>query len=230
VRTTDSRHGFSIAPNLLSREFSPAAPNRVWAGDITYLPVRGGWLFLAVVLDLYSRRVVGWSLSDRIDQQLTLSALQMGIEHWRPTPGLMHHSDRGSQYAATSYRGLLAEQGMVCSMSRVGNCWDNAPVESFFSTLKTELLGERTVFESREQAEHELFEYIEAYYNRRRLHSSLGYLSPAEFEARSTQRAPQRPRNRRASRSESGRPGRRGAPASAASAPLTAVRAKATAG
>jgi putative transposase len=222
VRTTDSNHSFPKAANVLDRNFAPSGPNRVWAGDITYLPALGKWLFLAVVLDLFSRRVVGWSVSESIDQQLALSALQAGIEQWAPGPGLVHHSDRGCQYAATSYRSLLETQGMVCSMSRTGNCWDNAPVESFFSTLKTELLAGRPVFESKEEAEAVLFEYIEVYYNRQRLHSSLGYLSPDEFEARAQQRAPS-PRGGGCSQ------GRRAAAASGGSAPLTAVRAKATA-
>jgi len=181
MRTTDSRHGHPIAPNLLARNFTVAAPNRVWVADITYLPTKTGWLYLAVVIDLYSRAVVGWSMSRRIDGKLTLDALDAALRRRRVEPGLIAHSDRGSQYAATDYQQRLQQHQMVCSMSRKGDCWDNAVVESFFGTLKLELLGD-DVFSDQATAKRLVFEYIEAYYNRRRRHSTLGYVSPAAYE------------------------------------------------
>ena len=181
MRTTDSRHGHPIAPNLLARNFTVAAPNRVWVADITYLPTKTGWLYLAVVIDLYSRAVVGWSMSRRIDGKLTLNALDAALRRRRVEPGLIAHSDRGSQYAATDYQQRLQQHQMVCSMSRKGDCWDNAVVESFFGTLKLELLGD-DVFSDQATAKRLVFEYIEAYYNRRRRHSTLGYVSPAAYE------------------------------------------------
>jgi transposase InsO family protein len=181
VRTTDSRHSQPIAPNLLQREFCVEQPNRVWAGDITYLPTRDGWLYLAVVLDLYSRKVVGWSMSANIDGQLTLDALKMALARRRPAAGLLHHSDRGVQYAAGDYRQLLADHGLRASMSGKRNCWDNAVVESFFGTLKAELLR-GVAFTGRSEARAQVFEYIEVFYNRRRRHSFLDYLSPEEYE------------------------------------------------
>ena len=180
VHTTDSRHGHPVAENLLGRRFDVAAPNRVWAGDITYIPTLQGWLYLAVVMDLYSRRIVGWSMSRRIDTRLALSALQMAIANRKPASGLLHHSDRGVQYASREYQSVLAEHGMTCSMSRTGNCWDNAVVESFFSSLKTELMD--GPFASFDEARSKLFEYLEVFYNRIRLHSTLGYKSPASHE------------------------------------------------
>jgi len=159
-----------------------AGPDRCWAGDITYLWTQEGWLYLAVLLDLYSRRVVGWATSDRLTEELTLRALDQALAHRRPTEGLLHHSDRGSQYASRAYRRKLAQHGITMSMSRRGDCWDNAPVESFFSSLKTELLASRPVPLSRDQAHRELFEYIEVFYNRQRRHSALGYVSPAQYE------------------------------------------------
>lgn len=182
VRTTDSRHQHPIAPNLLARNFTVDAPNRAWVADITYLPTKAGWLYLAVVLDLYSRAVVGWSMSRRIDGKLTLDALEAALMRRTVEPGLIAHSDRGSQYAATEYQKRLQRHGMVCSMSRKGDCWDNAVVESFFATLKLELLGE-DVFVDQPSAQRLVFEYIEAYYNRRRRHSTLGYVSPASYES-----------------------------------------------
>ncbi len=179
--TTDSDHSLDTAPNVLQRRFDPDAPNTAWAADITYLPTHEGWLYLAIVLDLWSRRIVGWSMSEFIDTELALSALRMAIDTRRPMPGLVHHSDRGTQYAATDYRHALDENGLICSMSRRANCWDNAVAESFFGTLKVELVGDRT-FRSRMEARQAVFKYIEAFYNSRRLHSSLGYRSPAEFE------------------------------------------------
>lgn len=180
MRTTDSRHAYPVAENILSRDFLPPAPNTTWAGDITYIWTAEGWLYLAVVLDLFSRRVVGWAVSQRIDAALVLDALATAL-HGRPAPDL-HHSDRGSQYASGDYRALLKERGITCSMSRKGNCWDNACVESFFSTLKQELVYERGVFVTRAEAKTALFDYIEVFYNQKRRHSALGYVSPAAFE------------------------------------------------
>jgi transposase InsO family protein len=181
--TTQSDHREPIAPNRLDRQFAVASierPNRVWAADITYIPTREGWLYLAVVLDLGSRRVVGWALRTRLDQALALSALRMALQH-RGAHGGVHHSDRGVQYASTAYRQLLTDAGLVASMSRTGDCWDNAVVESFFATLTKELLLDG-VFETRAQASRALFEFIEIWYNRQRRHSTLGYRTPVEFE------------------------------------------------
>ena len=185
VTTTDSKHGFAIAKNVLNRNFAAEGPNRVWATDITYIPTRQGWLYLAVVLDLYSRRVVGWSMQPYMDRRLVLAALQMAIIARKPAPGLIHHSDRGVQYACDEYRQLLADAEMVPSMSRTGDCWDNAVVESFFGTLKRELV-DRCRFVDHDAARTALFRYIEGFYNRRRLHSTLGYLSPEAYERRIT--------------------------------------------
>ena len=179
--TTDSCHDHPVAPNRLDRQFEVAAPNTVWVADISYIPTREGWLYLAVVLDLFSRQVVGWAMDQQMPQELTLAALDMAIQRRRPLPGCMHHSDRGSQYAAGDYQKQLAKYGMVCSMSRKGNCWDNAPMESFFHSLKTELVHHRD-YQTRDEARRDIFEYIEVFYNRQRRHSTLGYLSPAQFE------------------------------------------------
>ena len=179
--TTDSRHDHPVAPNLLDRQFTVEAPDTVWLADISYIWTREGWLYLAVVLDLFSRQVVGWAMDEQMPQELTLAALDMALQRRRPLPGLMHHSDRGSQYAAGAYQKRLAEYGIVCSMSRKGNCWDNAPMESFFHTLKTELVYHRDYL-TRDEARRDIFEYIEVFYNRQRRHSTLGYLSPAQFE------------------------------------------------
>jgi len=179
--TTDSRHSYAVAENLLNREFSVKFPDQVWAGDITYVWTRDGWLFLAVVLDLYSRLVVGWSMCDRITRRLTMGALRMGLWRRKPQTGLLVHQDRGSQYACDDYQSLLEENGIVCSMSRKGDCWDNAVMESFFHTLKTELVHHRDYL-TRAEARADIFEWIEAFYNRKRRHSTLGYLSPMEFE------------------------------------------------
>jgi putative transposase len=181
VRTTDSNHSNPVAPNVLERDFSPDKPNSTWATDITYVWTGEGWLYLAVVLDLFSRMVVGWSMSEHIDTKLVLGALEMALEGRQPPQGLLHHSDRGSQYASAEYQQALASRGIQCSMSRKGNCWDNAVVESFFSTLKLELVY-LTDLPTRHQARLEIFEYLEVFYNRRRRHSSLGYLSPWEYE------------------------------------------------
>ncbi len=179
--TTDSDHCRPVAANVLGREFTAHVPNQKWASDITYVRTRRGWLYLAVVLDLYSRRVVGWSMSTRITQELAVNALRMALSHRGHPRVLVHHSDRGSQYASRAYRRLLKARGIGCSMSRRGNCWDNAVVESFFATVKTELVHHSN-YHSQEQAKAELFEYIEVFYNRTRRHSTLGYQTPAEYE------------------------------------------------
>ena len=181
--TTDSGHTLPVAANTLNRQFQVEQPNRVWAGDITYIWTTEGWLYLAVVLDLYSRTVIGWAMGHRLTVDLAERALTMALATRNPTAGLLHHSDRGSQYAATSYQRLLGEHGITTSMSRKGNCWDNACVESFFGTLKRELVYHRH-YATREEAKQDIFEYIEVFYNRRRRHSTLGYDSPAEYEAR----------------------------------------------
>lgn len=179
--TTDSRHRHPVAPNLLNRQFDVLEPDTVWLGDITYIPTDEGWLYLAVLMDLASRRIVGWSMSERIKGELTLQAFNSAVQRRRPKPGLLHHTDQGSQYACGDYQDALEAQGMRVSMSRRGNCWDNAPMESFFRTLKVELIfGHR--FETRSSAREAIFEYLEVYYNQQRMHSSLGYLSPAEYE------------------------------------------------
>ena len=181
--TTQSGHREPVAPNHLGRRFgvgAQAGTNSAWAADITYIPTREGWLYLAVVLDLASRRVVGWAVRSRLHQELALSALRMALRHRRARGG-MHHSDRGVQYASSAYRQLLAEAQFTQSMSRAGDCWDNAVVESFFATLTKELLVEG-LFESRRTATRELFEFIEVWYNRQRRHSSLGYCAPIQFE------------------------------------------------
>jgi len=182
--TTQSGHREPVAANHLARRFAVTAqlgPNAVWAADITYIPTREGWLYLAVILDLASRRVVGWSVRTRLDQELALGALRMALRH-RGARGGLHHSDRGVQYASAAYRQLLADARFMPSMSRVGDCWDNAVVESFFATLTKELLVDG-LFESRAIANRELFQFIEIWYNRQRRHSSLGYRPPVQFEA-----------------------------------------------
>jgi putative transposase len=181
VRTTDSNHRLPVAENLLARDFDPSGPNESWSADITYVPTREGWLYLAVVEDLFSRMVVGWAMDQTMESRLVVDALEMAIGRRRPGAGLLAHSDRGSQYASDHYQRALAAQGITCSMSGVGQCWDNAPVESFFGSLKREIEpGE--VFATRDQARVAIFEYVEVFYNRVRLHSSLGFVSPAEFE------------------------------------------------
>jgi len=182
VRTTESRHPHPVAKNHLQREFNPPAPNRVWAADITYIPTSEGWLYLAVVLDLYSRKIVGWSVADHLRAELPCAALKMALAHRRPCGPLLHHSDRGVQYACDEYRLLLARHQLTASMSRTGDCYDNAVVESFFGTLKTELTHHEK-YPTRQIAKSALFEYLEVFYNRKRRHSALGYRSPAEYEA-----------------------------------------------
>lgn len=180
TRTTHSEPGARCAPNVLARDFTPAAPDRVWAADITYVWTAAGWLYLAVVLDLYARRVVGWAMADHLQTALALEALTMALRHRRPT-ALLHHSDRGVQYTSAAYQQLLQTRGIRCSMSRRGNCWDNAVVESFFATLKAELLTRRT-WATRAEAQHAIVDYIEGFYNRQRLHSALRYRTPVECE------------------------------------------------
>lgn len=181
--TTQSNHRLPVAENTLNRQFAVAQPNRVWAGDITYVWTAEGWLYLAVILDLYSRAVIGWAMGQRLTEELAEHALLMALTTRQPVAGLLHHSDRGSQYAAGTYQQVLTRHGLTPSMSRKGNCWDNACVESFFGTLKRELVYHRH-YATRNEAQQDIFEYIEVFYNRKRRHSTLGYDSPAEFEAR----------------------------------------------
>ena len=190
VVTTASTPAYPVAANTLDRQFAVAAiggPDRVWASDITYLPTREGWLYLAVVLDLGSRRVVGWAMRHTLAQELTLAALTMALAQRCPQRGVLHHSDRGGQYAAGAYRAQLAAAGMECSMSKKGDCWDNAVAESFFATVKTELVAGAD-WPTREAARAAVFEYIEVWYNRQRRHSALGYLSPMAYELMHTKR------------------------------------------
>jgi len=182
VVTTDSKHHLPVAPNRLNQNFRADQPDHIWLSDITYIRTGQGWLYLAVVLDLYSRRIVGWAMSDSLHRQLVIDALQMALTARRPPPGLVHHSDRGSQYASDDYQLLLTRNRMVSSMSRKGNCYDNAPVESFFGTLKTELVFHQK-YATWAEAKLDIFEYIEVFYNRLRRHSALGYKSPVNYEA-----------------------------------------------
>jgi putative transposase len=185
--TTESRHSFPVATNVLDRRFDATEPNAVWATDISYVWTLEGWLYLAVVMDLYSRQIVGWAVDKRIKKQLTLDALTMAYWRRKPEPGLLHHSDRGSQYACHDYQNRLSQYGMIASMSRKGNCWDNAPVERFFRSLKTERLdGLR--FSTRASARLEIIDYI-TYYNCLRLHSTLGYVSPMAYEKEQLRKA-----------------------------------------
>lgn len=179
--TTDSKHNKPVAPNLLDRRFNVDQPNQYWVGDITYIPTNEGWLYLATVIDLYSRKIVGWSMSNRMKAELVNNALLMAIWQRKPDKGLMWHTDRGSQYASDSHLDIIRQHKILQSMSRKGNCWDNAVAESFFHTLKTELIYQCT-FNTREEAKNVIFEYIEVFYNRIRIHSANDYFSPAEFE------------------------------------------------
>ena len=181
-QTTDSNHKLPVAENLLDRHFDPTSKNESWVSDITYITTREGWLYLAAVEDLYSRMVVGWSMDAAMTSRLVVDALEMAVVRRLPGSELVAHSDRGSQYASEHYQRLLGTEGITCSMSRRGNCWDNAPMESFFATLKKELVHHED-YATREQARASIFEYIETFYNRSRRHSTLGYQSPADYEA-----------------------------------------------
>lgn len=181
VVTTDSRHSLPVAENKLNQQFTASKPNEKWVTDITYVWTKEGWLYLAVVLDLFSRKVVGWSMDETMEKGLVMNALNMALKNRQPQKGLLHHSDRGSQYASADYQKLLEQQQITCSMSRKGNCYDNAAMESFFATLKQELVYHQQ-YENRQYAKQDIFEYIEVWYNRKRRHSSLGYMSPEEFE------------------------------------------------
>lgn len=180
--TTDSNHPHPVAANRLGRPFTPTSPNVAWVADITAIPTREGWLYLAAVGDLFSRRIVGWSMDATMTSRLVVDALSMAVLHRVPGSGLLAHSDRGSQYASEHYQRALGEAGITCSMSRRGNCWDNAPMESFFASLKKELVHHED-YATREEARASIFEYIEVFYNRERRHSTLGYVSPADYEA-----------------------------------------------
>lgn len=180
-RTTDSRHGFPVAPNLLEQDFSATRPNQKWNADISYVWTNEGWLYLAVVLDLFARRVVGWAVSDRLHKELALEALRKALVIRQPSAGLTHHADRGSQYCSIEYQAALRKHGIRISMSAKGNCFDNAVVETFFKTLKSELVW-RTVFQTRAEAKEAIGRYIDGFYNPVRRHSTLGYVSPAQFE------------------------------------------------
>jgi len=184
-RACANRHSAPPAPDLLGRDFTATRPNEVWVTDTTFIPTRRGWLHLAAIVDLFSRRIVGWSMSERPDQRLALDALQMAIDQRRPPPGLVHHSDQGPLYGTAAYRAMLRTHGIVQSMSRKGNCLDNAVAESFFSHLKNELVHHEA-FEDRAQARSAIFDYMEVFYNRQRLHQTLGYVSPRAFEAAAT--------------------------------------------
>lgn len=179
--TTNSRHNKPVADNTLDRDFQREQPNQAYVGDITYVPTREGWLYLSVFIDVCSRAVVGWSMSDRMTATLVTDSLEMALWKRRPLAGLLVHSDRGNQYASDRYQQLLSDNGFICSMSRKGNCWDNAVAESFFHTLKTELIHHED-FQTREDAQQAIFEYIEVFYNRQRKHSTNGYLAPFVYE------------------------------------------------
>jgi len=181
VVTTNSNHTLAIAENILNRNFTADRPNRKWAADITYIPTKMGWLYLAVVMDLFSRRIVGWSMSDTIDSQLVQSAMKMALGRRNPDAGVIHHSDHGVQYACDDFQKLLKDNKAVCSMSRKGNCWDNACVESFFGSLKNEWVKGK-IYESFEDGKKDIFNYIEIFYNGKRRHKTLGYVSPVVYE------------------------------------------------
>lgn len=181
VVTTDSNHLFKIADNIIGRNFTSDRPNHKWAADITYIPTEQGWLYLSVVMDLFSRKIVGWVMSDNIDSLLVQSAMRMALQHRRPARGLIHHSDRGVQYVTQGFQKLLEDNDITCSMSRKGNCWDNACVESFFGSLKNEWIGDK-IYESFDAGKKDVFKYIEVFYNRKRRHASLGYVSPIVYE------------------------------------------------
>jgi putative transposase len=179
--TTDSNHNLPIAPNLLEQNFQCDAPDKIYTADITYIPTLEGWLYLAVVIDLFSRKVIGWAMDEHMPRHLVMNALTMAYWRRKPAPGVVHHSDRGSQYASHDFQALLKSYGMMCSMSRSGNCYDNAVTESFFHSLKVELVHDAK-FKTREDAKAAIFEHIEVFYNRERTHSTLGYCTPEQFE------------------------------------------------
>jgi transposase InsO family protein len=179
--TTQVDARLPVAPNRLARDFTASAPNEKWVGDITYVPTAEGWLYLAVVMDLFSRRVIGWHLDDTLETSLALGALDMALGRRQPSAGVIHHSDRGCQYASAAYQAVLSDHALRASMSRAGNCYDNAPMESFFSTLKSELIH-HCLYRTRAEARHSIVAYIEGFYNAKRRHSALGYRSPVEFE------------------------------------------------
>ena len=181
VHTTDSKHEQPVAPNIVDRGFEPGQPNKVWASDITYIHTKRGWAYLATTLDLGTRKVVGWQVGPTMEDDLVIDALKQALEQQRPGPGLIHHSDRGAQYASLTYQALLCEHDITCSMSRRANCWDNACVESFFSSLKREIRSDH-VYEDWQDVANAVFEYIDGYYNTRRPHSALGYRTPNEYE------------------------------------------------
>lgn len=189
VSTTDSRHALPVAENVLNRKFDVVEPNRAWVSDITYIRTAQGWLYLAVVLDLYSRKVVGWAMAPTMHAGLVMSALTMALQQRRPAPGLILHSDRGSQYASDEYQALLKQHHVVCSMSRKGNCWDNSVMERFFLNLKMERVWQR-LYANHDEARCDISQYIVGFYNAVRLHSTLGYLSPAAYEAKPTVKEP----------------------------------------
>ena len=195
-RAVSEHHQFAPpAPNRLQQVFAASAANRIWAGDLTAIATRAGWLYLAVLLDLYSRRVIGWAMSAKPDQQVALQALRMALGQRRLQPGLIHHTDQGGLYTSVAYQRLVAQTGLVASMSRKGNCYDNAVVESFFSTLKNELVHDRD-YHTRDEARADVFEFIEVFYNRQRLHQTLGYVSPVQFETHDAVPLLEGPRNR----------------------------------
>jgi transposase InsO family protein len=179
--TTNSKHKLAVAPNVLNQGFTAKAADRIWAGDITYIATDQGWLYLAVLLDLFNHKVLGWATSSKINAELVTDALKMALSHRKVQPGLVHHSDRGSQYASADYQQLLAEHGIVCSMSRKGNCYDNAVVESFFSRLKSEWTNHYH-YQTRQEAIESLFYYIEIFYNRKRRHASINYVTPQQYD------------------------------------------------
>ena len=182
VVTTDSSHLEPVAPNTLDRRFEASAPNRKWVADLTYIPTAEGFVYLAAVMDLYSRRIVGWALSDSLESSIVLDALDQAIRTRLPEPGLLHHSDRGTQYASARHRTMLSDHGIECSMSRRGNCWDNAPMERFMNSLKNEWTNHQPIFKTIEETRTSVFRYIEIFYNRERRHQALGYFSPCRFE------------------------------------------------
>jgi transposase InsO family protein len=178
--TTDSDHRYEVAPNLVEREFEADEPGKIWLADITYVHTNEGWLYLAAVLDLFDRKIIGWSMGITLERKLVCDALKSAVANRTPKVGLIHHSDRGSQYASDEFQALLREHNILCSMSRTGDCWDNAPMESFFGSLKNELIH-RCSFPSRASARQKIFEYVEVFYNRKRRHSALGYQTPVEY-------------------------------------------------